>query len=330
MSKLIVVVGATGGQGGSVISAFRDDKSFKIRGITRNPASEKSKALAAKGIEMVAADLNDESSLEKAFDGAYAIFAVTDFFEPFHKMDAHAAAEIEYKQGVNLATAATKTSSLQHYIWSTLPYSNKLSHGKITVPHFDGKARVDEFIKKHSQLLEKTTFIYNGFFASNILLPLFVPIFIKSSGKYVILTPGDPEKMPIRSLGDHFTNIGIFVHSILMSQTKNGTYVICTVDDFPTMNAFLSKWASSSGQVKSSESTMVLQVPFDQYKDLWPKWGEEIGTMLVFWELLGNHCWDALPGEKVVHARKLMTEAAQKKLVTTEDVFKATDWSSVI
>ncbi|KAK9233795.1 hypothetical protein V1525DRAFT_351301 [Lipomyces kononenkoae] len=330
MSKLVVVVGATGGQGGSVVSALLQDKSFTIRGITRNPGSENAKKLAAQGVEIVAADLNDEDSLVKAFAGAYAIFAVTDFFEPFKKMDGHAAAEVEYQQGVNMATAASKTPSLQHYIWSTLPYSHKLSHGKVTVPHFDGKARVDEFIRKHSQLLAKTTFIYNGYFASNMLLGIFNPTFIKSSGKYVLLNPGDPEKTPIWSIGDHCTNIGIFVHSLLINPTKNGTYVLCSVDDFPTMTEFLAKWGASSGLAKSPQSTMVLQIPFEQYKTLWPKIGEEIGTMMIFWELLGNNSWAAPPGEKMVHARKLMTEAAQKKLVTTEETFKSLDWASVM
>ncbi|KAK9242344.1 hypothetical protein V1506DRAFT_90375 [Lipomyces tetrasporus] len=47
MSKLIVVVGATGGQGGSVISVFLKDKNFKVRGITRNPDGENATALTA-------------------------------------------------------------------------------------------------------------------------------------------------------------------------------------------------------------------------------------------------------------------------------------------
>lgn len=89
MSKLLVVVGATGVQGGSVLKAMREHSrhSFKIRGITRNTNSGKAKALSAQGIEMVAADLNDESSLVQAFQGASAIFAVTDFYETFRTGD---------------------------------------------------------------------------------------------------------------------------------------------------------------------------------------------------------------------------------------------------
>jgi NmrA-like family len=71
---LITVVGATGAQGSSVVHTFLSAcPSWRIRGLTRNPSSAASKALAAKGVEMVAADLNDPSTLPAAFAGATAI-----------------------------------------------------------------------------------------------------------------------------------------------------------------------------------------------------------------------------------------------------------------
>lgn len=66
--KIVVVIGATGIQGGSVISTLLQDSIYKIRGITRNTNSAKSQLLASKGVEMVEADLNDEASLVKAFE----------------------------------------------------------------------------------------------------------------------------------------------------------------------------------------------------------------------------------------------------------------------
>jgi len=96
MAKLAVIVGATGTQGNSVIGALLKDPSYKIRAITRNPSGEKGKALSAQGVEVVAADLNDEASLVKAFSGASVIFGVTDFFEPFARTDAEEAMKVEY------------------------------------------------------------------------------------------------------------------------------------------------------------------------------------------------------------------------------------------
>jgi uncharacterized protein YbjT (DUF2867 family) len=79
MAEIIAIVGATGTQGGSIISALQKNPAYKLRAITRNPDSEKGKALLAQGIEVVAADLNDEPSLEKAFSGVSIIFAVRLF-----------------------------------------------------------------------------------------------------------------------------------------------------------------------------------------------------------------------------------------------------------
>ncbi len=67
MSKIIAVIGATGAQGGSVISTLLADGTYKIRGVTRNVTSAKSQALTAQGVEMIQADLDDEQALIKAF-----------------------------------------------------------------------------------------------------------------------------------------------------------------------------------------------------------------------------------------------------------------------
>jgi uncharacterized protein YbjT (DUF2867 family) len=78
-TRLIVVVGATGNQGGSVARLFAKEPGWRVRGITRNPEKLSNSYLREAGVEMVAADLDDPASLEKAFEGANAIFAVTDF-----------------------------------------------------------------------------------------------------------------------------------------------------------------------------------------------------------------------------------------------------------
>jgi uncharacterized protein YbjT (DUF2867 family) len=68
MSKILTVVGATGAQGGSVVASALKSGIYKVRGITRNVDSASAKALAAQGVEMVAADTSDLASLVKAFE----------------------------------------------------------------------------------------------------------------------------------------------------------------------------------------------------------------------------------------------------------------------
>lgn len=101
--KLLVVFGATGGQGGSVVKSILSDpkmrESWKVRGITRDVTKPSAKALETQGAETIAADMNDASTLKKALDGAYAVFAVTNYWE---KMSM----EVEVRQGKAIADIA--------------------------------------------------------------------------------------------------------------------------------------------------------------------------------------------------------------------------------
>lgn len=64
-ARTIVVAGATNGQGASVVDAFRSTSKAKIRAITRDATSERAKALASKGVDIVQADLGDPDTLTK-------------------------------------------------------------------------------------------------------------------------------------------------------------------------------------------------------------------------------------------------------------------------
>lgn len=144
-SKLIITVfGSTGNQGGSVLDIVlaRPDlaERYTLRGITRDPSSPKSQALAAKGVEMVKADANDLESLKSAIAGSYGVFGVTDFWSLLDKQK-------EIQQGKNIFEAV-KSQGVKHLVWSSLPYADKLTGGVLkNVDHFDGKAMVEEFIE---------------------------------------------------------------------------------------------------------------------------------------------------------------------------------------
>lgn len=61
--KIVVVFGATGTQGGSVVKSLLEDPKtkdqFKIRGITRDPSKPNAKALIEKGVECVTVSYNN-------------------------------------------------------------------------------------------------------------------------------------------------------------------------------------------------------------------------------------------------------------------------------
>jgi len=145
--KIVAVVGARGAQGGGLVRAIGADKDgpFKARALTRDIRSEKVKELRASGAEVVAADVDDQASLIKAFTGADAAFCVTFYW-------AHMSPEKEMAEAAAMARAAKK-AGVRHVVWSTLedtrtfiPLSdNRMPTlmGKYKVPHFDAKGASD-------------------------------------------------------------------------------------------------------------------------------------------------------------------------------------------
>jgi len=168
--KVIAVVGATGAQGGGLARAILDDPDggFAVRAITRNVASDKARALAARGAEVVAADLDDPASLQRAFEGAYGAYCVTNFWE-------HFSPEKEKAQARNLAQAA-KAAGVRHVIWSTLEDTRQLVPlsdarmptlmGHYKVPHFDAKGESNAFFTEAGV---PTTFLLTSFYWDNLV-----------------------------------------------------------------------------------------------------------------------------------------------------------------
>jgi uncharacterized protein YbjT (DUF2867 family) len=168
--KIIAVVGATGAQGGGLVRAILADRSgqFRPRAITRDPKSEKAKALADAGAEVVAANVDDPASLRRAFEGAYGAFCVTFFWD-------HFSAEREVTEAGYMAEAA-KQAGVQHVIWSTLDDTRRFVplhddrmptlQGKYKVPHFDGKGEADALFKKAGV---PTTFLLTSFYWENFI-----------------------------------------------------------------------------------------------------------------------------------------------------------------
>ena len=66
--KLVVVIGATGQQGGSVVNALLNHpETYTVRAVTRNINSDKARSLASRGAEVVTGDLDNYDSILKAF-----------------------------------------------------------------------------------------------------------------------------------------------------------------------------------------------------------------------------------------------------------------------
>jgi uncharacterized protein YbjT (DUF2867 family) len=168
--RIIAVVGATGAQGGGLVRAILRDQrgGFSARALARDVNSDKAKALAKLGAEVVAADVDDVESLKRAFQGAYGAYCVTFFW-------AHFSPEKELAEAANMAQAA-KQAGIEHVIWSTLEDTRKwvpLSDnrmptlmGKYKVPHLDAKGEANQVF---TDLGLPVTFLLTSFYWDNFI-----------------------------------------------------------------------------------------------------------------------------------------------------------------
>jgi uncharacterized protein YbjT (DUF2867 family) len=171
--RVIAVVGATGAQGGGLARAILADTTggFAVRALTRRPDSDGARELAALGAEVVEADISDQWSVTKAFDGVHGAFLVTNFWE-------HMSPEREKRDAAIMARAA-KTTGVTHVIWSTLEDTREhiplddermpTLMGSYKVPHFDAKAEANQ---SFTDAGVPTTFLQSTFYWENLLGPM--------------------------------------------------------------------------------------------------------------------------------------------------------------
>ncbi len=218
--KLIAVFGATGKQGGGVVRALQESGQFKVRALSRNPA--KSPNLAD---EVVEADLNRPETLKAAMAGVHGVFLVTNFWENGTDEIAQATACID----------AAKEAGVKHFIWSTLPNVEKISGGKIHVPHFTGKAKIDAVVQQAGFLHH--TFVLAPFYYQNLTDP--IALQKQPDGSLGWTFPMDPDVRGIH-MGD-ISELGRLVAGAFANPelAGNGDY-LALVGDLLSFNAIIS------------------------------------------------------------------------------------------
>lgn len=152
-TRRVLVVGATGNQGGAVVDALLEmDKPYDIRGLTRDAESAAARELSERGVEMVEGDLEIKESLREAVAGVDTVFAVTNFWTSGY--------ESQVLQGKNIADAAAD-AGVVHFILSGVG-----SHDQDTgIPHFESAWEIDQYIQ---QLELPNTVLKPVFFFQNL------------------------------------------------------------------------------------------------------------------------------------------------------------------
>jgi uncharacterized protein YbjT (DUF2867 family) len=173
-TRTILVTGATGAQGGSVARHLLARGGYAVRALTRDPDSDRARALRDAGAETVQGDLSDPASLRAALEGADGVFGVTNFWEHFGR---------EREHGRNLVDAVA-ASGVEQFVFSTLPHAKAISGGELEVPHFDIKAELEQYAR---QRVPGATFIHVAFYYENFLS--FFPPRRQEDGTFVVGFP---------------------------------------------------------------------------------------------------------------------------------------------
>lgn len=132
-NRLILVTGATGGQGGAVARELHE-RGFRVRALTRNPFKPAARTLADQGIEVAAGDFDDRASLQRAMEGVRGVYSVQNFTE---------GTDTELRHGVAVAEAAADTGVPQ-FVYSSV---DGVGHDT-GISFHDSKARVEERIRE--------------------------------------------------------------------------------------------------------------------------------------------------------------------------------------
>jgi uncharacterized protein YbjT (DUF2867 family) len=156
---VILVTGATGQQGGAVARELLKS-GHSVRVMTRNPDSEKARALAEMGATVIQGDLDDAASLERAVTGVWGTFAVQNTWE--------AGVEGEEEQGKRFAEIAKK-GGVEHFVYSSVASAQR----QTGIPHFDNKWRVENRVRELG--FPSYTIIRPVFFMENLSSPWFKP-----------------------------------------------------------------------------------------------------------------------------------------------------------
>lgn len=211
--KTIAVFAATGSQGGAVTDALLAAGAH-VRALVRNPDSEKAKALAERGVDVVRVDVGDSQSLEIGLQGVDAFWFMTT--PPGGMQNADTVGET--KQGIALADAAA-AAKVPHVVFNSVGGAERDSG----VPHFDSKYLVEQHL---ATLGLHTTIVRPVFFVENftwmgpsledgaLVMRLPIPdgiklqmIAVRDVGIIAAVALLDPESVPevIEIAGDELT-----------------------------------------------------------------------------------------------------------------------------
>ncbi|XXG96494.1 hypothetical protein Hte_002777 [Hypoxylon texense] len=312
-APLIVVVGATGTQGGSVVDNLAaSDKPYRIRGLTRDSTKKQATSLAERGVEVVQCNLTVDNieGIRKAFEGATYVFIVTNFWE-------HLDGARERAEGKAMVDCA-KAVGVKLLLISGLVSVTEASHGELTrVFHFDAK---HDIVQHARSVGVPYVDVQASAYMSNIVTFMRPAPLGDDSGTYVVRgtwTPG--AKLPYV---DTRHDYGLFVRLAVESDEFNG-------GDGEALSAW-SEWVSFEDLCRTVSEVSGKTVAYQRVTEEQARAGMAQGGM-------PPHAVDDYIDMSKFHEfvwPRVFVETDLSKLArrprTFEEYAKTIDWSSVL
>ena len=256
---IILVTGATGNQGGAIAGQLLS-KGYRVRAMTRNPQSDKSKALATLGAEVVQGEFDDPPSLERALGGVWGAYSVQNTWE--------AGVAREEEQGKLFAEIARK-KGVAHFVYSSVGSA----HRHTGIPHFDNKWRIEEKIR--SLAFPSYTILRPAFFMDNFVSPWFKPGLLEGKLK-IALKPDTVLQM------NAVEDIGKFGLLAFENHEKMNGVELDFAGDQLTMSETAKIIGKAMGRQVIFESPPIEEVR---------QWSEDFAVMLEWFDRVG-YCAD--------------------------------------
>lgn len=290
--QTILVIGATGAMGQKVIEHLLQDtdKQWVVRAFTRNIHSDRAKALTSLSdrVELFQGNSSHAEDIQAAIQGVHGVYCNTDMWGLFDPADfpnelsyLEASRDAEIAQGKQILEIA-KAKNLQHLVYSSLDHMSRLSGGKLSVPHSDAKAIVQEEIEakrtlnhwyhQHTTVLQTTSYFEN-------LQSYFAPQpRSKEDSTLVFTVPMADKSWTMIALDD----IGVFVRYIFAHPEQTVGTTLPVASQSMTMQEVVETFTKVTGIYAVYEPITV-----ERFRSLGYPGATDVGNMLEFIQTYG-------------------------------------------
>lgn len=173
--RRLVVTGATGKQGGALISALlsHNEQSFQIYAVTRNRSSASAQSLASKpNVKVIEGDFDRPEAILQQIENVWGLFSVST-------ISGRNGAEKEEAQGKAMTEAALK-AGVEHIVYTSVDRGRNSDTDATPIPHFASKKNIEDHLKEKTMGTATTwTFLRPVMFMDNITPDMIGKVFME-------------------------------------------------------------------------------------------------------------------------------------------------------